>query len=97
MIFSSCHWAFGLQPLWCQPAVQRHRGLSIHTTSLTSLAELSSAVSCGRGFHLQLGCSFLPGQCLLSGGSFPPQLPLGSQAPQDFLLLWWEGLSLAWG
>lgn len=97
MIFSNCHWALGLQPLWCRPAPQCHHALGIHTTLLTSLAKPSSAFDGGRGFHLQLGCPFLPRQCLLLGGSFPPQLPPGSQAPRYFLLVWWEGPSLAWG
>lgn len=96
MIFSNCHWACGLQPLWCQQALQCHRALSIHTTLLTLLVKPGSAVD-GKRFHLQLGCPFLSGQCLLSGGSFPSQLPSGSQAPRDFLILWREGLSLYWG
>lgn len=97
VIFSNYHWALGLQPLWCQPAPQCHHALGIHTTLLTPLVKPTSAVDSGRGFYLQLGCPFLPRQCLLSGGSFSHQLPPGSQAPRDFLLLRWEVPSLAWG
>lgn len=56
---SNCHWALVLQPPWCQRAPQCHRALGTHRTFLTSLVRLSSLVSGGRGFHLQLGCPVL--------------------------------------
>jgi len=77
------------------PAVSSWLGHPHDFVDLVSEAQLSSKQ--WRGLHLQVGCPFLPRQCLLSEGSYPPQLPPGSQAPRDILLLQQEGPSLAWG